>query len=155
MEPRLRNAHTRDVPALVALMAEFYGEADYPLPRDAAARAFTSLLGDPARGLVWILEIEAEAMGYLVLSLGFSMEYGGLRGWVDDFFVRPPARGRGLGRAALATVREACREMGVRALLVEAGPESHPARRVYARAGFEDSGRVVLTQALAPPLHES
>jgi hypothetical protein len=42
----------------------------------------------------------------------------------------------------------------VRALLVETGPDEHPARRLYARAGFEVTGRVLLTQALAPPVHE-
>ncbi len=92
--------------------------------------------------------------GYVVLTLGFSMEYGGLRGFVDDFFVRPAARGRGLGAAALETVKQTCRELGVRALLVETGPKNHPARRLYARAGFEESGRMLLAQAFAPPIHE-
>ena len=64
-------------------------------------------------------------------------------------------RGRGLGGAVLERVRESCREFGVRVLLVETGSEGHPARRVYARAGFKESGRVLLSQALAAPLHHS
>jgi GNAT superfamily N-acetyltransferase len=155
LEPQVRIARTEDVPVLVALMAEFYEEAGYSLPRDAASGAFTSLLGEPSRGRIWLVEVEAEAVGYIVLTLGFSMEYGGLRGFVDDFFVRPSVRGRGFGGAALETVKETCRDFGVRALLVETGPEDHPARGVYARAGFKESGRMLLGQALAPPIHET
>ena len=151
----MRTARLEDVPALVALMAEFYQEAGRTLPRDAATRAFTTLLGEPSRGQIWLIEVGTERVGYIVLTLGFSMEYGGLRGFVDDFFVRPDVRGRGLGAAALQTVTQTCRDLGVRALLVETGPDDHPARGVYARAGFEESGRMLLGQALAPPIHEA
>ena len=155
LNPQVRTARIEDVPGLVALMVEFYQEAGYTLPRDVATRVFTTLLGEPSRGRIWLVEVGTESVGYVVLTLCFSMEYGGLRGFVDDFFVRPAVRGRGLGAAALHTVRQACGDLGVRALLVETGPEGHPARGVYARAGFEESGRMLLGQALAPPIHEA
>jgi GNAT superfamily N-acetyltransferase len=155
LDPEVRTARIEDVSALVALMADFYQEAGYSLPRDAAARAFTTLLREPSRGRVWLIEVGIESVGYIVLTLGFSMEYGGLRGFVDDFYVRPDVRGKGLGASALQTLRQTCHDLGVRALLVETGPEDHPARGVYSRAGFEDSGRMLLAQALAPPIHET
>src|SRR5262249_54914958 len=144
---KIRAARHEDVPVLVELMAEFYGEAGYPLPREVAARAFAALLDDLRLGQVWLVEAAEGPVGYVVLTLAFSMEFGGLRAFIDDFFVRPAARGKGLGAALLAAVRQACIELGVRALLVETGPEGHPARRLYARAGFMDNGRVFLTKA--------
>jgi GNAT superfamily N-acetyltransferase len=154
MTASIRAAQQEDLPVLVALMAEFYGEAGYPLPREAAASAFATLLNDPRLGRVWLVQAESVAVGYLVLTVAFSMEFGGLRGFIDDFFVLPTARGRGYGGAALAAVRQACGQLGIRSLLVETGGEGHAARRLYARAGFEENGRVFLTQPLAPPLHE-
>ena len=151
----MRIARVEDVPALVALMADFYLEAGYTLPRDVATRAFTTLLGEPSRGRIWLVDVGTKSVGYIVLTFGFSMEYGGLRGFIDDFYVRREMRGRGLGAAALQTVTQTCRDLGVRALLVETGPEDHPARGVYARAGFEESGRMLLGQALAHPIHEA
>jgi len=150
----IHQAGVEHVPALVELMRDFHAEAGYPLPEGAAARAFETLVRDPRLGRVWILEADGEPAGYLVLTIGFSMEFGGLRAFVDDFFVRPGFRGRGLGTAALDAVRGAAAEMGVRALLVEVGPLNDPARRVYGRAGFADSGRMLMSQALAAPLHE-
>jgi GNAT superfamily N-acetyltransferase len=154
LEASVRIARRDDVRALVALMTEFYGEAGYSLAPEPATRAFTTLLDDPRLGRVWLVESDAVPVGYLVLTLGFSMEFGGLRGFVDDFFVRPTARGKGLGAAALEAVKRECAALGVRALLVETGPAGHPARRLYARAGFQETGRVLLSQAFASATHE-
>jgi GNAT superfamily N-acetyltransferase len=135
-------------------MSEFYSEAGLPLPIGPATRSFTHLIDDTRLGAIWLVDEDGAAAGYLVVTFGFSMEFGGTRAFVDDFFVRPSSRGKGLGAAALKTVRKECADHGVRALLVETGPDDHPARRLYAREGFEASGRVLLTQALAPPVHE-
>ncbi|MBD0320423.1 MAG: GNAT family N-acetyltransferase [Gemmatimonadetes bacterium] len=150
----VRAAARDDVPRLVALMADFYGEAGFPLPTTAAAHAFGSLLDDPRLGRVWILEADGEAAGFIVLTVAFSMEFGGLRGFVDDLFVRPRFRGRGLAAAGLAEARRTALEMGARALCVEAGAENGPARRVYERAGFVDGERLLLTLPLAAAVHE-
>jgi GNAT superfamily N-acetyltransferase len=155
MNARIRAAGPDDVPVLVELMTAFYDEGGYPLPRAAATRAFQSLLAEPALGRVWIIERDGEPVGHIVLTLGFSMEYGGLRGFVDDFFVCAEHRNQGLGAFALTTVRQACQQLGVRALLVETGSEGHPARRLYERAGFTENGRVFLIQAFAAAVHES
>ena len=155
LTPAVRAARPDDVQALVALMAEFYAEAGFSLPAEAAARTFEQLIEHPAMGRVWIMEHESAPAGYVVLTLCFSMEYGGLRGFVDDLFVRHPFRGEGLGGAALAEVRQACEALGVRALHVEVGPDNETARTVYGRSGFEDSGRLLLTLPLAAPVHEA
>lgn len=156
MSPALiRDARTADVPALVALMGEFYAESGYPLPAAAAAHAFRAVIEQARFGRVWLIEHDAEPAGHLVLTFAFSMEYGGLRGFIDDLFVRPRFRGRGFAAAALAHARRAALEHGVRALFVEAGPDNPVARRLYARAGFRETGRLLLAQALAAPTHES
>ena len=149
----IREASPDDVPALVALMTEFYAEAGYPLAAEAATATFGALLRDPGLARAWILEADGAPAGYVVLTVAFSMEYGGLRGFVDDLFVRPAARGRGLAAQALVELRRTAEGMGVRALLVETGPDNDVAKRVYARAGFRDSGRALLTCELASPVH--
>ena len=149
----VRLAQPEDIPRLVALMGEFYAESGYPLPVEAATRAFATLLGDPRLGRVWLVEADGEPAGHAVLTVSFSMEYGGLRGFVDDLFVRPAFRGRGLASAALAELRRAAEEVGVRALLVEVGPDNDTAQRVYRRLGLEDSGHVLMSLPLAAPVH--
>jgi ribosomal protein S18 acetylase RimI-like enzyme len=73
--------------------------------------------------------------------------------FVDDLFIRPPFRGRGLGKLALAEVRAACEQRGVRALHLEVGRDNGAAHSLYRRAGFGDTDRQLLTLKLADPTH--
>ena len=153
MPPQVtRLATLTDVDVLVSLMRQFYAEESFTLSERAASRAFEALLDDSRLGQVWMIEEDGHPAGFVVLTVGFSMEYGGLRGFIDDFYVAPQFRRRGLGHAALEEVKRACRRRGVRALLVETGPDNEAAMNAYRSAGFADSGRSLLELPLADPL---
>ena len=79
-DPRLsiRAATRVDVPTLVGLMSEFYAEAGFSLATDPAANAFSTLLTTPVLGRVWLAEVDGRGVGHLVLTIAFSMEFGGL-----------------------------------------------------------------------------
>lgn len=150
---RARPAHAGDVGVLAALMIEFYAEAHFPLSRRAAERTFAALLAVPNLGQAWLLESAGSPAGFAVLTVSFSMEYGGLRGFVDDFFVSKPYRRRGLGALALRAVREECVRRGVKALLVETSTANEGALSVYRRAGFQDTGHLLMKLELGKPAH--
>jgi ribosomal protein S18 acetylase RimI-like enzyme len=152
-EHHARAALTADVDQLASLMVEFYAESGFVLGRAAAARTFAALLATPELGAIWILESGGAPAGFVVLTVAFSMEYGGLRGFVDDLFVRAPLRRRGLGTIALDAVKRACVERGVRALLVETASSNDAALRLYQRAGLVDSGHLLLSLPLAAATH--
>jgi GNAT superfamily N-acetyltransferase len=154
MRVAIRLATEADISALVVLMTDFYAESDFVLSAAAATRTFEALFAAPALGAVWLAEDAGAPVGHLVLALSFSMEYGGLRGFIDDLYVRPTARGQGAGAALLAAAREGARVRGLRVLQVETGQASHLARPLYARAGYVDSGRALLTLPLAAPVHD-
>lgn len=148
----VRVATLTDIDALVRLMQQFYAEADFVLSEHAASRTFEALLDDSRLGQVWMIEDDGHPAGFVVLTVCFSMEYGGLRGFIDDFYVAPQYRRRGLGHAALEEVKRACRRRGVRALHVETGPDNEAALSAYRSVGFEASGRCLLSLALAERL---
>ena len=156
MEPPpeiMRKALPNDIQRLVAFMAEFYAEGGYPLNRRRATEAFAALLADDRLGHVWLIQSDSLDVGHVVLTLCFSVEYGGLIAFVDDLFVQAPFRRAGLGTAALAGVRDFCAERGVRALFVETGPDNAAAQAVYRRAGFVNTDRQLLALRLADPTH--
>lgn len=150
----LKEAAAEDCDLLVSLMAEFYAESGYLLNRERARVAFDHLLRNPGAGRVWILRHASEDAGYIVLTLGYSMEYGGTDAFVDDLYVRSGHRGRGLGRMALNAVRQASELLGVRAIHLEVGRDNHAAQSLYRKAGFVDNDRQLLTLRLAEPTHE-
>lgn len=149
----MKRAAPSDLEALVGMMAEFYAESDYSLNVARAREAFQALLDEPSLGEVWLIQAEGQDAGYMVLTFGYSMEYGGRDAFIDDLFVRPAYRHAGLGGALVMHARDVCAAHGVRALHLEVGRDNAGARRVYRRAGFVETDRQLLTLVLAPPTH--
>ena len=109
-------------------------------------------------GMVWLIDTPTQptAVGYLVLTFCFSMEYGGTKAILDDLFVRIAYRNRGLSFQSLTEIRSYCQQNGIRSLSVEVGPANGPAQRVYRRIGFVDvPNRQWLSLPLASATHES
>jgi GNAT superfamily N-acetyltransferase len=135
-------------------MTEFYAESGFSLDQKAATRAFADILLDERLGYIWMIEAEGKDAGHVVVTVRYAMEYGGLIGCLDDLYVRPSWRNRGLSTSALAEIAQFCGNAGLRALTVEVGHDNGPARRVYSRAGFEEAAdRVLLALPLAAPVH--
>jgi GNAT superfamily N-acetyltransferase len=135
-------------------MADFYAEAGYPLDLERASRAFADVIGDEKLGYAWIIEADGQDVGHIVLTVRYAMEYCGLIACVDDLFVTPPWRNRGLSSAALSQVREYCHTAGLHAMTVETGHDNAPAQKVYRRAEFEEArDRALLTLPLTAPAH--
>jgi ribosomal protein S18 acetylase RimI-like enzyme len=141
-----RRATPEDIPCLVDMMARFYAESGFLLNRDWASASFAALLGD-VRGAAWIASHHDDPAGYVVLTLRHSMEYGGLDGFIDDLYVRPDRRRRGLGRAMLEALFAECRRRNVLALHVEAGQDNVAAQALYRSFGLGvlDDARQLLT----------
>ncbi len=153
MSVATRRASASDLADLLELMREFYAEAGYPLSSDRASAAFRPLLDPGDFGQVWLADVEGQVAGYLVLTFGYSMEYGGRSAFIDDLFVRPALRNRGVGRALVARARAICEDLGVRAMHLEVARSNGPAKAVYFGVGFERTDRELLTLGLAAPTH--
>ncbi|WP_424936763.1 MULTISPECIES: GNAT family N-acetyltransferase [Bacteria] len=67
--------------------------------------------------------------------------------FLNDIEVRPERRGQGWGRALLAAVEEATREVGATALELNVFGRNEAAIRLYANAGYD-----VVTQQMRKPL---
>jgi GNAT superfamily N-acetyltransferase len=143
-----RVATSEDAETILVMMEEFYAEEGYPFDRGKALGALLPLLDDPSIGCVWMIEDAESAVGYFVLTLGWSLEYLGRDAFVDEIYVSPSHRGRGLGRLSLEVLEQACRALDVKALHLEVEREN-PAMGLYRKWGFADSDRLLMTKRLA------
>lgn len=149
--PRFRPAEEADLDAVLGMMRRFYAEDGYPFVEAEALRAAQELIGDPRLGRLWVAVDGGEVAGYLAVTLGFSLEHRGRDAFVDELYLEPGSRGRGLGREALAIAEAYCRERGVRTLLLEVEPHRDPAFELYRSSGFQDTGRRLMAKRLKPP----
>ena len=147
-EARIRIARGGDVPAILELMRPYYAEDGYPFDRSVAAKVLRNFLRRPSWGRAWAATDGSRIVGYAVVTLGYSLEYGGRDGFLDEIVVAREWRGRGLGGALLATAESYCRRRGVRALHLEVEKHRRAAIGLYRKSGFRGRGRVLLTKVL-------
>ncbi|RYX80890.1 GNAT family N-acetyltransferase [bacterium] len=132
-----RKAIAADIPILVEMMEEFYAESNFPLDLHWSRNTFAALIANETFGTIWLINYEDIPIGYSVLAVQFSMEYGGLSGSIEDLFIRPTHRRQGAGRCALETLLDACEERGLVAVQVETGPANKPAQLLYETYGLD------------------
>lgn len=107
MTTRLRPATPADVPLLLALVRELAEYEREPAAAVATAAQFAdALFGPRAVAEAVVAEVDAAdgltAAGFALFFHNFST-WTGRRGlYLEDLFVRPAHRGRGVGRALLA-----------------------------------------------------
>jgi GNAT superfamily N-acetyltransferase len=147
MTPRLRAVTRTDLPELLGMVRAYYAEEGHPFDETLQPGAVQVLVeGDPlARG--WLIEQDGEAIGYVVVTASFSLESGGRDGFIDELYVRPDWRGRGVGGQILAMLDDEARRLRFRRLYLEV-TSGNPANRLYRRAGFVDHDRHLMSKRL-------
>lgn len=149
MPLELRRATQADVPALLDQMQPFNAGERIPWQPERTERALRQLLEHEGLGLVVVAIDDATLLGYLILTFGFDLEWGGRDAFVTELWVVPEARRTGLGQRLLRAAEAHARAAEVHALHLVVRPENGDARRLYAHEGFEPVPRLLLTKPLA------
>jgi ribosomal protein S18 acetylase RimI-like enzyme len=114
----------------------------------AGEAALGAILEGEAPARCWIVRQAGAPIGYLVLTLGYSIEHGGRDGFIDDLYLVPQARGAGRGKALLEFALAEARRLGIRTLHLEVEPDNPRATRLYRKRGFAETGRRLMSLAL-------
>jgi GNAT superfamily N-acetyltransferase len=132
----VRTARAADAAAATSLLAAQLGEHGVDLEAARLRAAVDGLIARPERGAVLVAELEGAVVGVACLAFIWTLEHGGASAWLDELYVTPAHRGRGLGEALLAAAIAHARERGHAAidLEIEAGHER--VESLYRREGF-------------------
>jgi ribosomal protein S18 acetylase RimI-like enzyme len=141
-----------DEPAVIDMALALYREdaGERTVGREDVARTLRHFAAHPDRGRVLALELRGELVGYAILVAFWSNEWGGLICVLDELYVRPHARGRGLVSALVAALTAGAVEPFTDpvALDLEVSPDNHRARALYRRLGFADTKNGPMRRAL-------
>jgi GNAT superfamily N-acetyltransferase len=107
-------------------------------PQDEGLRTmFRTLINDPSQGAVFIARDAGSAVGFASLDWKWSSLKAARIGFLEDLFVDPAARGKGIADALIEACAARCRELGMPALQWETQPDNNRAQQVYNRTGAE------------------
>lgn len=134
---KLTLASLDDLERVLPLVAAFHAEEG--IEQDDATRraALTPLLEGSPHGCVYLAGPTRAPIGYVIITFGWSVEFGGMDGFVDEVFIRPGVRGRGIGTEILLALPKTLATAGMKALHLEVDRRNVNARRVYEKLRFE------------------
>lgn len=140
-----------EAPAGIEIVQAGAAEVERVTPLFDAYRRFYGQPSDPARARRFLLErmLARESVIYVASTAaagdaGFCQLYpsftsvGLARIWIlNDLFVRPDARGKGVGRALLERAREHAQTTGAKRVDLQTARTNTTAQALYESFGFE------------------
>lgn len=139
MSTDTRPVTAQDIPALLPLVEQYWLFEDIA-GFDAAriGRELGRAVADPRLASGWIAFVRGEAVGYLLAVYVFSLEHLGLTAEIDEFFVLPSARGKGVGDALLKLAEAEFVRRGCTNVALQLGKGNDGARTFYRAHGYAD-----------------
>ncbi|UQZ89311.1 N-acetyltransferase [Deltaproteobacteria bacterium Smac51] len=136
----IRPFQAEDKDIFLTMSDEFYhSEAvDHPVSSENWLRTFDAIIEGQSLAKGWmIIAGDGRPAGYLLASLMWSGEFGGLVCWLEELYVRSDFRGQGLGGQAMKTAMEEVRKKNkVLGYRLEVAPANAGVEEIYQKVGF-------------------
>jgi len=78
-----------------------------------------------------------QSIGVADVAFTWTLEHGGKSAWLDELYVAPEYRGKGIGAALLRAALETAQRSGCAAVDLEVDEAHARAENLYKREGFE------------------
>lgn len=126
-----------DLPELERMILALYEEdpSTEGMTTEKIHRTVQELTRYPERGAILMFWYAEAVVGYAILLHYWSNEYGGNIEMIDEFYVKPAWRGRGIGASFLDHLSRSA-DTSVKGFQLEVTPRNERANALYARHGF-------------------
>jgi ribosomal protein S18 acetylase RimI-like enzyme len=135
---------------LVAMMHALYTEdpSESAIDQSRFATNVEHLIAEPSRGRIVLFWQGEQLCGYAFIIPYWSNEFGGTLLYIDEMFVTPEARNRGIGRSFFKFLNQT-KPFDAVAFGLEVSPGNTGALRLYESLGFRRRNNTVLTYGLS------
>ena len=108
----------------------------HTIPQAYHLKTFEHLMESNTYAQGYIIEYANKPVGYALTAKTFSQEAGGYVIWIEELFILPPYRNKGLGTEFFQFVKQHL-EPPVARIRLEVGPTNTAAIRLYEKMGFQ------------------
>jgi GNAT superfamily N-acetyltransferase len=141
---QLRACRATDLPRVQQMAMALYVEdvVGERMTADKVAQTVAEFERHPQRGRALVAEADGDLIAYAFIVWFWSNEYGGAMAVVDELYVEPDWRGRGVGSAFFERIFADHPE--AISLDIEVSPENRAAQDWYRRRGFRPTRNLML-----------
>jgi GNAT superfamily N-acetyltransferase len=132
----LVTAAGRDTREIVALIREQFVEHEIEIDEQRLIAAVAAVLADESLGAFLLARAGERCVGVAYLSFVWALEHGGRSAWLEELYVIPDERNRGVGAQLVQAALAYAREHGCAALDLEVEDSQRRAENLYRRHGF-------------------
>lgn len=125
-----------DISKLVDMMKDFYAIDNYPIDIETSKGLFKEFIDDETLGRGWFIMSDNRPLGYIILTFCFSFEYKGRIAFLDELYLSEAARGKGIGKKALAFLREEFSKLSLKIVYLEIEMHNKTAQKLYLANDF-------------------
>lgn len=105
-----------------------------PVPEENYRATFDEMMRSDAYVKGYIFECEESPCGFVLLSKTFSQEAGGVSVTIEEIYIDPEYRSRGLATEFFEWLKA---QPGIMRLRIEVEDDNEGAKRLYERMGFD------------------
>lgn len=134
-----RMSDKKEIAAMMKALCQEDPSSHFPT-ESSVAKTLAELRRHPEKGNLVLILSDEKIVGYCLIMYYWSNEYGGNILNIDEFYVKPDWRGRGLGTDFLRYLVKN-RFNDCVALELETMPANIRAQKLYERVGFKLSDR--------------
>lgn len=108
-----------------------------------AAQVIAASQAEPAECICWVARpgADGDPCGVVLANFNWSLKFAGRALWIEELYVTPEYRRRGIGRELVAQVLDYAEENGYKGVDLEAYQGNTPASVLYRTMGFHRLGR--------------
>ncbi len=140
----IQRAGVEDIQAMLPLVQEYWNFEDISgfKPEKISTQLYR-LFSESQLGSGWIAYDNGHEVGYLLAVYVFSLEHLGITAEIDEFFILPSYRSRGIGEKILRVAESEFRNNGCTNVSLQISKLNSSAREFYIhqqfkyRAGYE------------------
>jgi GNAT superfamily N-acetyltransferase len=143
----IEHAKMSDCEEIEKLIAEYHSSEGLTPIKERIAWAVDQQLRDPAMGLLLVVRDEGAILGVTLAVYTPSAELGRVM-TVNDFFVRPNHRRKGVGRQLVKQLTKECKRMKIDEIGLEVLHGNKTAASFWEAVGFEPADRFLFRRKL-------
>jgi ribosomal protein S18 acetylase RimI-like enzyme len=133
---------------LTDLIRQYYEFDQIPFVEAEIRSGLAAFLKDQSLGRAWLIVLECQSIGYLIVTFGVDLEFGGRIGIITDLYLEPGHRRKGYGRKALRHAENLCQALGLRALELLVERDNVEAQALYNSFGFHAYDRFPMSKRI-------